>query len=310
MFVQRRRPLLASGSGAIPAHHTSVVQRVLPLGEGGSVRDLNDRVALVTGAGSGIGRETALALARKGARLIVCDLREDSLREVQVELDAVSRCLLAKVVDVADRSQMEALAHEVHDLVPAVDVLVNNAGIGHSGGVLSTTLEDWDRVIGVNLWGVIYGCHYFVANMVKRGEGGHIVNLSSLLGYVGVPGALPYVTTKFSVFGYSESLRAELRDYGIGVSTICPGIVRTNIIQNTVFRGVDDAGQTRRKVDEMYRRRDYGPDRVAKAIISAIGNKRSVVPVSPESWFSYYLKRLSPRLSAWLARRTVQQQLG
>lgn len=248
----------------------------------------------MTGAASGIGEQTALALADAGAELVLCDVNEEGLSRVEAEVARRSRCRLARRVDVSDREQMRALADEVHGLVPAVDVLVNNAGVGLSGGLLATSLEDWEWIVGVNLRGVVHGCHFFVPKMVERARGGHVVNVSSVLGYVGAPDVIGYATTKFAVFGLSESLRGELAPHGIGVSTICPGLVRTNIIATTRFRGEVDPEARRERVDKLYRDRDYGPDRVARAIVAAVERGRAVVPVTPEAWALYYLKRYAP----------------
>ncbi len=270
-----------------------------------TMRTLEDKTALVTGAGSGIGKATALALAQAGARLLLCDIDADRLAEVEAELPA-GRCVLAAVVDVSDRNAMQALADQVHREVGALDVLVNNAGVGLAGGVCDTSIEDWEWVLSINLWGVIYGCRLFVPPMVERGSG-HVVNISSLLGYFGQPGAIGYVTSKFAVFGLSESMRNELAPTGVGVSTICPGIVRTNIIQDTRF-ATDDSDAQREAVDEMYVKRNYGPEKVAKAVVKAIRGNKSVVPVTPESWALYGLKRAFPAVTGpvgrWLMRRT------
>ncbi len=268
-----------------------------------------DKIALVTGAGSGIGRETALALARKGCRLIISDVNPDGLQETQSMIDGVGACIRADIVDVADKNAMAAWADAINGQFGAVDILVNNAGVGVSGGILDTSLDDWEWIVSINQWGVIYGCHFFLPAMINRGSG-HVVNVSSLLGFTATPGTLAYATTKFAVFGFSESLRAELAPHGIGVSTICPGIIKTGIIRNTRFRGVDDANGTRDRIDRMYRRRNYGPDKVATAIVGAIQRNRGVVPVSPESWGAWYLKRFTPGLLGVIGARTAGSQLS
>ncbi len=263
---------------------------------------LGGALALVTGAASGIGRETALGLARAGADLIVCDVNESGLEETATAVRALGRSALARRVDVASREQMAAFAAEVHRQHEAVDVLVNNAGVGLGGGVLDTALEDWDWVLGINLWGVIHGCHFFVPPMVARGRGGHVVNVSSAAGFMATAQLAAYSTTKFAVFGLSEALRDELHPHRIGVTAVCPGIINTPITAAARMRGRVAGDAARAAMVEFYRRRNYGPERVAAAIVKAIARNRAVLPVSPEAWVMYALKRLSPGLTARLNR--------
>jgi NAD(P)-dependent dehydrogenase (short-subunit alcohol dehydrogenase family) len=268
--------------------------------------NLRGKTALVTGAASGIGRATARALAEEEARLVLCDVNEEALGDVAREL--APQCILARKVDVSKRDEMAALAASVHE-TRALDVLVNNAGVGLQGGILDTSLEDWEWILSINLWGVIHGCHFFVPKMVERGEGGHVVNVSSALGYFAAPDVIGYATTKFGVFGLSESLRAELAPHRIGVSVVCPGVIATGIIGKTRFRGGGDSEETRARVQKIYERRNYGPEKVAEAIVVAVKRDVPVVPVSPEAWALYYLKRFAPSLTAplgrMLARRTT-----
>jgi len=266
--------------------------------------DLSGSVALVTGAASGIGRATALALASAGARLVVCDVNEAGLAEVAATLEQRGRLFLSQVVDVSNRSAMAAFAAAVHEKVAAVDVLVNNAGVGLSGGILATRLEDWDWVLSINLGGVIHGCHFFIPKMVERGQGGHVVNVSSGYGLVADPHMLGYCTAKFGVVGLSEALRSELSPHGIGVSAICPGIINTPIVKNGRIRtapGIDSEA-LRTRAENLWSRRNYPPEKVAAAIISAIRLDRAVVPVTPEAWIAYLLKRASPSLFFKLGR--------
>ena len=267
------------------------------------IRSLRGRTALVTGGASGIGRATALALARRGASLVVCDVNADGLAAVAAELRGLGADVLAQRVDVSRAEEMEAFAAAVHGRVEAVDVLVNNAGVGLGAGTLHTTLEDWRWIVGINLFGVIHGCHFFVPAMVRRHAGGHVVNVSSAAGYVATEALAAYSTTKFGVFGLSEALRQELAPHGIGVTTVCPGIINTPITESSPLRGPEATPEARAYMVEAYRRRNYPPERVAENILKAVQRNRAVAPISPEAWVMYGLKRLSPGLVAWLNRR-------
>jgi len=197
---------------------------------------------------------------------------------------------------------MCAFAADVHREREAVDILVNNAGVGLGASFLETPLEDWDWVVAINLWGVIYGCHFFLPPMVARRRGGHVVNVSSAAGYLATAQLAAYSTTKFAVLGLSEALRDELEPHGIGVTTVCPGIINTPITATARMRGPAAAPETRAALVAFYRRRGYGPERVAAAILKAIAKNRPVAPVSPEAWGMYLLKRLAPGLAARVNR--------
>jgi NAD(P)-dependent dehydrogenase (short-subunit alcohol dehydrogenase family) len=258
---------------------------------------IDGRLALVTGAGSGIGRETALALARAGARIAAIDVDDGRVERIAAELGA--RCALARCVDVAKRAEMQALAAEVHERFGALGILVNNAGVGHSGGLLDTPLEDWDWTLGVNLWGVIHGCHFFVPEMVRRGMRGHVVNISSTFGLLAPPGVCPYSTTKFALIGFSESLRTELAPHGVGVSVICPGLIATDIARSGRYS--DES--KRAPVTAQFARRGRKPAEVARAIVRAVRRDTALVPVGAEAWLAYAAKRAAPSLVERVVKR-------
>lgn len=274
----------------------------MPFGSLGNM-DIRGRMALVTGAARGIGRATSLALADAGAQLIISDVNDAALSDLAAVLQQRGRLLLSQRVDVSDRAQMQAFSDAVHARVPAVDILVNNAGVGLTGGIETTSLEDWKWVLGVNLWGVIHGCHFFVPKMIQQakatGKGGHVVNVSSAFGYYGGARTIGYCTSKFAVFGLSESLRNELAPQGIGVSVICPGVIDTDIISTTRFTAEPgrDPEKLRARVQKMYTRRNFSPERVADSIVGAVRCRKSVVPVTAEAWLLWLTSRVSSKLS-------------
>jgi NAD(P)-dependent dehydrogenase (short-subunit alcohol dehydrogenase family) len=265
--------------------------------------NLSGRTVLVTGAGSGIGRATALESARRGAGLVICDVNEEGLAETESTAKGLGRDVISRRVDVADREQMRSFAEDVHGQVGAIDLLVNNAGVGLGAGLLETELEDWDWIVSINLMGVVHGCHFFVPPMVARGRGGHVANVSSAAGFAATPSLVAYSTTKFGVLGLSEALREELHPHGIGVTAICPGIINTPITSSARLRGAAAEPGRRERLVGTYQRRNYGPEKVAKNILRAVDRGRIVAPISPEAWAMYGLTRLSPRLSGWLTRQ-------
>ncbi|MEI9950776.1 MAG: SDR family NAD(P)-dependent oxidoreductase [Pseudomonadota bacterium] len=168
-----------------------------------SSQKLTPRLVVITGAASGIGRATALAFARGAAELFVCDLPSESLSGLEAELLAAgARRVHVAAVDVGSRAQMADFC-ELVCRTGTPDVLVNNAGVGLAGGLLATSLDDWQWILNANLWGVVHGCHFFAPRMAARGRG-QIVNIASAAGYYNSEAMTAYGTTKFAVIGLSE----------------------------------------------------------------------------------------------------------
>ena len=255
----------------------------------------HNKIALVTGAGSGIGRATSLALGRKGCGLVLCDIDPDGLEETRALLDEIQPCLLALTVDVGDREAMEIFARQVLGEYGTVDILVNNAGVASGGPLKETTLDDWEWSLRVNLWGVIYGCQLFIPAMIERGQGGHVVNIASVSGLMAGGDMSVYSTGKFGVVGLSQSLRRELHPEGISVSTICPGIVSTNIMRGARLKGVEGT-DTEARLRSMLEDWGRGPEAVARAVVDAIIHDRGVVTVGSEAHLFYGLQRFAPGL--------------
>ena len=267
------------------------------------VTSLHGKTALVTGAASGIGRETALAFARRGANLVICDIDAAGLASSADAIRGLGREVHAERVDVSSADEMRAFASSVHARVEAVDILMNNAGVAIGGAFLDTSLVDWDWIIGINLRGVIHGCHYFVPGMVRRGRGGHVINVSSAAGYSASSALVAYNATKFGVLGLSEALWEELRPHGIGVTAVCPGLIDTPITRSARLVGAMDRPSVREEMVRGYQRRGYGPERVATNILKAVQRNRLVAPISPEAWALYYLKRFAPWALRWIGLR-------
>ncbi|SER16775.1 NADP-dependent 3-hydroxy acid dehydrogenase YdfG [Lentzea xinjiangensis] len=256
-------------------------------------------LAVITGGGSGIGRATALAFAGAGARVVVSDVDLPGAEETARLAGGH-----AYQVDVRSEEAVRAWARQVADEHGVPDVVVNNAGIAHAGSFLSTTTQQWQRVLDVNLWGVVHGCRAFGELMVERGEGGHIVNLSSVAAYLPSKILSAYATSKAAVFMLSECLRAELEPHAIGVTAVCPGIVATNITATATFSGVS-ADEERRKQDRasrIYARRGFGPEGVAAEIVRAVRRNRPVVPVTVEAKAARLAGRVAPGLLRAFAR--------
>jgi len=256
------------------------------------IKNFKGKVVVITGAGSGIGRATALAFAAEGADLVIADKSGDRIAEVGKEIERLGARVLTHQTDVSDRKQVEKLAEVVIKERGRVDVLHNNAGVAIGARFEDTSLEDWEWIVGINFWGVLFGIKYFLPHMIEK-RYGHIVNTSSAAGLCATPGMPAYCTTKFAVAGLSESLRAELHKYNIGVTTVCPGIIDTRIVADGRLQLRADAKANPESVVEFYRKRGWPPERVAKAVLKAVRKNKSVVPVGPEVWIQWYTKRLS-----------------
>ncbi|GAA3206498.1 SDR family oxidoreductase [Actinocorallia longicatena] len=276
---------------------------------GAGRRAFEGDLVVVTGAGSGIGRATALAFTERGATVIAADRDLETARRTAelaglVGAEKEGPVAHAVAVDVSDAAAMEEFAATVRREHGVPDVVVNNAGIGMAGAFLDHTAEDWRRILDVNLWGVVHGSLLFGRQMAERGTGGHIVNTASAAAFTPSRSMSAYATSKAAVLMLSECMRADLAHLGIGVSAICPGIVDTNITRTSHFvgRSRSEELKTQLKAARAYGLRGYGPEKVAERILTAVRRDRALQPVTPEAHLSYALSRLSPGLMRLAAR--------
>jgi NAD(P)-dependent dehydrogenase (short-subunit alcohol dehydrogenase family) len=256
-------------------------------------------VAVVTGAGSGIGRAIALRLSQEGAIVHCVD------RNLANAVAVAGECAngTAHQVDVTDVADVEALANRIFAAGP-VDILINNAGIAHSGTILDSEVNDFRRLLEVNVMGVVHGLHAFLPRMLAQQTPAHIVNTASGAGLFASPGIGPYCASKHAVVGLSSVLAAELHDTPIAVTILCPGIVNTPIIQTAAFRGA--AGDRRAKTIEFYARRAATPESVADDLVRDMKRgKLFCLSRKLEVGLGWWLHRLSPTLALGVSRRLL-----
>lgn len=251
--------------------------------------------AVITGAGSGIGKAIAKAFASRRADLALADVDPDALERAREELRAYGVRVFAQVVDVSVAPQVEHFCENVYREFGRVDVLCNNAGVSVGGLFEDISLEDWEWILGVNLRGVVNGCHYFYPRMVEQGAG-HIVNISSGLALAPLPGSVPYCTTKYGIVGFSETLRAEAARHNIGVTVICPGFILTNIFRSSRQRTFVP-GETHEasvvRTEKLLARRRYDAEKVAEKVVEAVEKNRGVVPLCWEVHLGDAFHRIS-----------------
>jgi NADP-dependent 3-hydroxy acid dehydrogenase YdfG len=273
------------------------------------MKDLDGKVVAITGAASGIGLELARGFAKKGAKLAIADINEKGLQAVKNELESSGSKVYAQTVDVTKKEQIKEFCDNVYNKMGRVDVLCNNAGVGWGGKVEDFPLDAWDKIIDINIKSVIYGCHYFYPRMIKQGGGGHILNTSSGAGLAPNPLSSAYCCTKFAVQGFTETFRAEAALNGIGVTSLNPGVVKTNITVTGVSytrTAKSTPEEFHKKVDALYIKRNYTPDRVAKKAIKAVQKNKAVCRVCPETYLSDWIHRISRGLSIFQAKKTVE----
>ncbi len=265
------------------------------------MKDFNDKVVVITGAGSGIGRELALQLGKRGAVLALNDWTEAGLDETWEQLPENARGLKDNF-DVGDRAAVEKFAHQVHQDLGRVDVVINNAGLSiEQKPVIYTTVEDFEKVLRVNLWGVIYGSLAFLPYLRER-RGSSLVNISSVFGLFAFPGSGPYNVSKFGVRGFTETLRVELRGTGIHIGCVHPGGIKTNIVKNVEMA---DAKAKERLMSTFDKQARTTAEEAAKVIIRGIERRNPRILIGSDARFVDKITRLLPAsyervLARWL----------
>ena len=258
--------------------------------------EIRNKRAVITGAASGIGRAMAVKLAEEGADVVLADMDEDGLAVTRAEIEALGRRAVAVRTDVSKVSDVEEMYRRAIATMGRVDILVNNAGVHLSGRPEMLSIADWEWVMGINFWGVVYGVSVFLPHFLERGSG-HIVNTSSIAGLIGwKDGSLPYTASKFAVVGLSEGLAVHLKSKGIGVTVVCPGLVMTNIGDHerrvASGDGYDEARDVLRRIFKEHSREELQqlasmeiltPEEVADQAIEAVKKDAFLVATHSET---------------------------
>jgi NAD(P)-dependent dehydrogenase (short-subunit alcohol dehydrogenase family) len=261
------------------------------------VKNLKDKVAAITGAASGIGRALALNLANEGCHLAISDLNEAGLQETadMVRKQNKNVRVTTHKVDTSKREQVKLYAEDVMKAHNAVHIIINNAGVSIIENLEDVSYEDFEWLMGINLWGVVYGCKEFLPYL-KQQDCAHIVNISSVNGIFTNPNNGPYCTAKFAVRGFTETLAQELAGTHVKVSCVHPGGIKTNIINNARFYKVSDTSLTKEEATAFFNLliAKTTADKAAKIIISGIKKDKARIMVGSDAYMFDWLKRLFP----------------
>lgn len=267
------------------------------------------RIAIVTGGGSGIGAAVSRAFVARGDSVVVADIDGEAAERVAKQLsDSGPGTASPATVDVRDADAVTRLVNDTHDLHGRLDVIFNNAGIGVGGDVEELTVAHWDRVIDVNLRGVVHGVQAAYPLMAKQRHG-HIVNTASLAGLIPSPYLAPYSATKHAVVGLSLSLRAEAKRNGVKVTAVCPGFVDTPILDKGMPEDLPQSSLTdnTREMASSVPGGLYAPDALAQDIVAGIDRNKAIVIAPRSARVAWRMHRLSPQvftaLAAWQAKR-------
>ncbi len=259
------------------------------------VRDLRGKNVFLTGAASGIGRATAVLAAEQGATLFLTDVNQQGLIDVVAEItDAGGDVAYAAPVDIADHDGVRAMAAEITTDHGSMDVVMNIAGIASWGTITALPHSTWQRVVDINLMGPIAVLEYLVPPMIEAGRGGHVVNVSSAAGIIGMPWHAAYSASKFGLRGVSEVLRFDLARHRIGVSLVCPGGVDTGLTETVSIAGVENASPAFRKLQARFKKRAVTPESAARSILYGVRRNRYWVYTSPDIRIAHLAQRYFP----------------
>lgn len=263
------------------------------MNKGGRMAFLSEGVAVITGAGSGMGRCLAQQLAGMGSSLALADVNEKGLNETVALLGGAKGKITRHIVNVAEEAQVKAFADAVAEQHGRATVLFNNAGVALLGHLEEISLRDFHWLMDINFWGVVYGVTYFLP-LLKREKRAHIVNTSSLLGFFGAAGQGAYCASKFAVRGYTESLHHELLGTNVGVTCVHPGFVRTAIAERAKLGERAGGALRKESLTRFAKVARTDADKAAAKILRGVEQRKARVLIGPDAYFVDIWQRLKP----------------
>lgn len=256
------------------------------------IKNFTDKKCFITGAASGIGRAAALSMSRRGAQLFLTDINAEALEAMVREIEQAGGKVAAwEAFDIRDHDRVRDFADRVHQAHGAMDIVMNVAGTAIWGTVDRLKQVHWKTMIDINLMGPVNVIECLVSEMVRAGQGGHLVNVSSAAGLIALPWHAAYSASKFGLRGLSEVLRYDLRPHRIGVSVVCPGAVRTPLVGTAQILGVDKNHRTTRALIRRFEKHAVSPEKVAADIIRAIKKNRYLVITSFDIRLACWVKK-------------------